>query len=825
MDPQGDIQGPFLGADIISWFEQGFFGTDLPVCLSDDPDGTPFQPLGEVMPHLKLEFHSGPDICSGEKSETLDATRSDLESCIPSSHDTGVFSTPNNQKGALSSDSLDHHVKYDVPESEAFTDLNKNSLSFASLETPPGATGEDSFHDLTRRDAEGSAENLIGNCDYSRNSFPFDLNQEQFNLISDFPIANNSLSKNYRRSNSLNIIPDMFDANNMLQIEADSSRFGLEQRLLFQQLQMKELQQQCLLAHQNVELSGTPLDQLGQLQAQVSPASTKLSGMEEERRIGGVWSVCESGQFIRTALGPHQDFSARSSQPDFMQAPKGPLFEQPSYVQPNMLFHERMQRGPYEQGSHPLDRLHMHAGTPGLNLELINALARVQGLDAHEHLNQLHTSGQVGQLPSIVHSHQNQISNDLTGANLDVSERHRFEPKRQLSADLMESHLKHLPVEAEKQRGINISHSVEDPNVWTSFVGNDRSSAHDQEMLLRSQQPLGVYSTPSSNEHGHTSWLYSQHCLEHSFNLNMDIVGLSGSMSEGSLFPEASPPRNEQLINKNLEGSVNVIQSGRRPSLRSGSATLIEQKHFLSGYRYADRSLSDGTAKIDCRWSIEGEIGKKKKKRRKKRRRRKYTLHRPRPRAIAALARDFSPAREERSRRRRRAVAALALTRDFSPAQGERSRISSDISKGDDNSFLADNCDPHSTLSVAGCDLASKQSAKAMNPTNGSYEGGCLNFGGNSTSYVSETSISDKKDFRFRRTSSSSDADVAEPSFSDSLKSTKKTMPEPESLEVISSGKSAKKKGKKGRQIDPSLLGFKVHSNRILMGEIQRPDD
>lgn len=85
--------------------------------------------------------------------------------------------------------------------------------------------------------------------------------------------------------------------------------------------------------------------------------------------------------------------------------------------------------------------------------------------------------------------------------------------------------------------------------------------------------------------------------------------------------------------------------------------------------------------------------------------------------------------------------------------------------------------------------------------------------------------MSNKKDLRFRRTSSSSDADVAEPSFSDMLKSTKKTMPDPESLEVVSSGKSAKKKGKKGRQIDPSLLGFKVHSNRILMGEIQRPDD
>lgn len=57
-DPQGDIQGPFLGIDIIQWFEQGFFGTDLLVCLSDAPEGTPFQPLGELMLHLRQKPHS-----------------------------------------------------------------------------------------------------------------------------------------------------------------------------------------------------------------------------------------------------------------------------------------------------------------------------------------------------------------------------------------------------------------------------------------------------------------------------------------------------------------------------------------------------------------------------------------------------------------------------------------------------------------------------------------------------------------------------------------------------------------------------------------------
>ncbi|KAF5735837.1 hypothetical protein HS088_TW15G01353 [Tripterygium wilfordii] len=58
LDPQGNIQGPYLGIDIITWFEQGYFGTDLLVRLSDAPEQLSFQELGEVMPHLKIKSRS-----------------------------------------------------------------------------------------------------------------------------------------------------------------------------------------------------------------------------------------------------------------------------------------------------------------------------------------------------------------------------------------------------------------------------------------------------------------------------------------------------------------------------------------------------------------------------------------------------------------------------------------------------------------------------------------------------------------------------------------------------------------------------------------------
>ena len=64
-------------------------------------------------------------------------------------------------------------------------------------------------------------------------------------------------------------------------------------------------------------------------------------------------------------------------------------------------------------------------------------------------------------------------------------------------------------------------------------------------------------------------------------------------------------------------------------------------------------------------------------------------------------------------------------------------------------------------------------------------------------------------------------------SFSEMLKksnSMKKVAAESNDVTEGSKGGGGKKKGKKGRQIDPALLGFKVTSNRI-MGEIHRADD
>ena len=62
--------------DIISWYEQGSFGADLPVRFEDAPDELPFLELGDVMPHLKFghEYGSGTELGSNlEKSAVMES--------------------------------------------------------------------------------------------------------------------------------------------------------------------------------------------------------------------------------------------------------------------------------------------------------------------------------------------------------------------------------------------------------------------------------------------------------------------------------------------------------------------------------------------------------------------------------------------------------------------------------------------------------------------------------------------------------------------------------------------------------------------------------
>ncbi|KAJ8499988.1 hypothetical protein OPV22_010540 [Ensete ventricosum] len=1094
-DPQGDIQGPFLVVDIISWFEQGFFGTDLLVCLSDAPEGTPFQPLGEIMPHMKLETHTISDAPSAENVEAVETTRGDLDACVPLFQSSGSFIT-NGQQQVLSWDALGHHMQPNVVESEASVNPNKERLSFSISEAPLGTACVDRkiFHDFAGQDAEVVSFNgrpmsdmevsgklvndhialssstsghqfmvadtgntsvsshkiprdndfnplgllwseleathrkhplsstipfssEIDNHDSARNAFLFSHNQEQFNLTSDYPVAKESRANNCK---GLNIIHDTIDANNLSRFEAESNQLNLEQQLLFQQLQKQQLEEQRLLAHQDVEFAGTffnqmhgsvhqhhlvnqrsmedlecilkyqfeqqrLLDQLQQqhqlhqrqqqlqehqmrllqhhlqfhepqqpqkqihlehllhqhllepgsgasnidshlmnmfeqvllrqhllneshqqshnlplhhdatieqlLQANVSRSlqrhnhndlldvlshskqrqvppseqqfllrlqreqlqgrkystvSRKLPGMEGERHVGGVWSVDGSGQFIRTAASPHQNHSARFSQLDILRTPQSLSSpEQPSQLHRNFPSHERMQQGPYERGPHPIDKsMHMHAVTPNSNLKFLNAIARAQGPDGQGLLDHFHTPGQIGQFPSSAHPHQSEIF-EFTGTHLDAAEKHWSEPSRQQPADLMQSHLKQLLLEAEKQRrGTNM---IEDPNAWTSYAENDGNSEYGFRDLFHQEIPqsqhtkgLVVATATASYEQRDSSWIYSQPVFEHSFKLGPDRAGLNSSLSEGSLFAQVGQPPNEQLVNNNLEDGVNNFENSRS-TLRSNSTTSLEQKHFQSDMDLIERDkFVNYVGGASLQWLgfsnlVEGERGKMQGLKGSSGTQSAMETHESGVMQFEGGGHEEAhidkPSRHDSSGKAGGDLVFYKYETGLDSANLEETNnmISGDLPKGTDKSISKHACDLLATSPITVSDLISSRPPKRRNPiTSGSSEvhtEGKRESAGDLVNQSIETSISNKKDLRFCQTSSGNNADVIEPSFSEMLKSTKKPMPELETLEAGSIGKGPKKRGKKGRQIDPSLLGFKVHSNRILMGEIQRPDD
>jgi hypothetical protein len=97
-DPQGQVQGPFSGADIIGWFEAGYFGIDLLVRVANAPPDAPFLLLGDVMPHLRAKARPPPGFAATKPSDML----------MPETLSTGNFvSSSNTHAGSASVGAFD----------------------------------------------------------------------------------------------------------------------------------------------------------------------------------------------------------------------------------------------------------------------------------------------------------------------------------------------------------------------------------------------------------------------------------------------------------------------------------------------------------------------------------------------------------------------------------------------------------------------------------------------------------------------------------------------------------------------------------------------
>ncbi|KAJ6815448.1 uncharacterized protein M6B38_133100 [Iris pallida] len=80
-DPQGQIQGPFSGSDLIGWFEAGYFGIDLQVRVASAPADVPFSLLGDVMPHLRARAIPPPGFGVAKQNDIVEvSSRGDFNS-------------------------------------------------------------------------------------------------------------------------------------------------------------------------------------------------------------------------------------------------------------------------------------------------------------------------------------------------------------------------------------------------------------------------------------------------------------------------------------------------------------------------------------------------------------------------------------------------------------------------------------------------------------------------------------------------------------------------------------------------------------------------
>ncbi|KAL5717385.1 hypothetical protein ACHQM5_010395 [Ranunculus cassubicifolius] len=490
--------------------------------------------------------------------------------------------------------------------------------------------------------------------------------------------------------------------------------------------------------------------------------------MEEERRIGAGWSVDESGQFVRSAdLHPLELYQRQQRLSAYEERQRQP--------EPNLTVQEHVQRRLYESLAHP------SAGGPGVNLDVLKAFARAQGQqDMQERL--------VGSFSSGIHSQHPQLA-----SHPDAAENRHSDNTGQLTGNWLEARLQQLQLDSERRQRES---ETSEEQAW---MGPQST----QSLEVTENVPTSAY------ERRDPSWLFSgANSSDHPFNHFSDQVGLSNAFGER--------PHSSNTRNSSQDPLVEVAMSELARGL-SNSENLSDE-YDNAGVEHLQKDLSDGK-------DVNQQVSQNKVS--SNRSVLEFHGEQAGPTSIGlgevslnATIKNIAQGRPGES------VGSYINEIGVGNAFGEdrpKDRTPSILVKGNNTNSLPKRPPVSRTLSSqeAISELASPSTIKNKNPVPVMQSDAA-------------PEAAKKDNARYRRTSSCSDADVMETSFIDMLKSNTKrpTMSEVDSMsgnlessDASLGGRSGKKKGKKGRQIDPALLGFKVTSNRIMMGEIQRLED
>ncbi|OMO99392.1 hypothetical protein COLO4_13296 [Corchorus olitorius] len=581
---------------------------------------------------------------------------------------------------------------------------------------------------------------------------------------------------------------------------------------------------------------------------QLSMALRQQLGMEGERRNAGSWSVDEIGQFVRNPGSHHLAQPSGLNASDLYQQRLSSLEEQFGNVRLNQALQEQRLRGIFDHNPSAFDRSTLPAVGPAMEIDNLNSL------DLAEHLY-MQSNNQLGPFSSGNHSRGQQISGDLYASHTDAIESFHSRNNGQLENSWTEKQMQQLHLEAEMQK----RESEIDSRAWApaGVNGNSKKALMDilqQKLGIQSGQPSEVdYQHPlSSSRDRETFWPVSEpQTSNFPFNHFPDQeVHRNNSFMERSQNSNSSTLLQDHLFGVAASDGVNHMGNGERLPLNVSSGSFSEEKPFLFGMEdpsrisFADASLMGKSAVDKDFTELEG---KEKKTGLKGKIARSGSLSGSEDIIAEHVETGLDRGELQSSiHSRHNSFSTGGIDRLYSYETGLSKSVTENASNDRLLSALPKGIDKVSQKSTPVLRVSSSQDVfpdqntmafvKQKNSTSlATSDEGRQEAGGNLNSMkISETQASLKKDARFRRTSSLNDAAGPEASsFIDILKKPVLHGTEAANGNIGSepsdggaqAGKSGKKKGKKGRQIDPALLGFKVTSNRIMMGEIQRLDD
>ncbi|XP_042048712.1 protein ESSENTIAL FOR POTEXVIRUS ACCUMULATION 1-like isoform X2 [Salvia splendens] len=552
-----------------------------------------------------------------------------------------------------------------------------------------------------------------------------------------------------------------------------------------------------------------PLDQhiiqQDQLHGRQLPLGLRQRLEMEERTINPGWSLDEASQFHRIPAASNRAITAGFGPLDFFSQQISPPEEHLNLLDRNLSVQERLQHGLYEPGMLPFERsMSLPLGPAGVNRDIVNSLARAQGQEMQEQILRMQSNGQDGGFSSGMFSHHTNHPlhpNQCHDSRMDATEGHWSENNGQLPNDWIESRVQQHLHNERQRRELDAKRNADDPSLWMSAGTNDDSSKRLLMELL--QQKTGQTSSEHvdminglPNERKPPSDHHSGSMPNQSFvAISEQESGIGNSFPIGSYGSDSGVPPQSRPS----EGISNVLEINGLPYRSKGggmvAAAIDENSQGIISDVQEGISEQAGLTSAD---RVEMPVN---------------FLSRNKSLGSAGFQN-------------------IKIGSDDSVSEdAAKDRLRSSSSKGPENVLLR-----RPPVSRA---VSSQESLSDLNvdTVRGKSLSSTLTLDGvrreAGPTTVGNVEAVSRGDVQFRRTSSCNDADVLETSFSDMLKSSaKKPTPHethasaatPEPLDGASGARN-KKKGKKGRQIDPALLGFKVTSNRIMMGEIQRVED